>query len=130
VAHRFSEDEEELQDDMRLWLNGDSNVLQCVLVKIIEDPQYKCPLSKYMTDEEIEQQELKAKVGMDEFDGEKYGPIFHTKHQHRTSSFRRARRTQTHIHCSHHSHCRSGSSSRWETLRDFQKRAYSIGKAK
>jgi hypothetical protein len=78
----FSEDEEELQDDMRLWLRGDSNVLQCVLVKIIEDPQYKCPLSKYMTDEEIEQRELKENVGIDEFHGEKYGPIFHTKHQH------------------------------------------------
>jgi hypothetical protein len=78
----FSEDEEKLQADMRLWLRGDSKVLRCVLVKIIEDPQYKCPLSKHMTDEEIEQQELKANVGMDEFQGEKYGPIFHTKHQH------------------------------------------------
>jgi hypothetical protein len=69
----FSEDEE-LQHDMRLWLRGDSRILQCVLVKIVEDPPYKCPLPTDMTG-------LPQKVDYDDFNSEKYGPMFHIKHQ-------------------------------------------------
>jgi hypothetical protein len=78
----FSEDEEELQQDMRLWLRGDSEVIQCVLVKIVEDPKYKCPLSKHMTDEEIERKGLRKQVNAGDFtSGSKYGPISYKKYQ-------------------------------------------------
>jgi hypothetical protein len=78
----FSEDKK-LQHDMRLWLRGDSKVIQCVLVKIVEDPEYKCPLPTDMTDEEIEKQGLKREVDEDDFDkGGEYGPIFHITHRH------------------------------------------------
>jgi hypothetical protein len=77
----FSEDYEELLQDMRLWLKGDCRVVQGILVNIIEDPQYECPLSKHLTDKEIEEQGLKGKVDAEDFEGGKYGPIVSTKHQ-------------------------------------------------
>jgi hypothetical protein len=78
----FSEDEDKLQHDMRLWLRGNSKIIQCVLVKIVEDPEYKCPLSKHMTDEEIEGQGLREQVKAGDFtSGSTYGPLFYKKHQ-------------------------------------------------
>jgi hypothetical protein len=77
----FSETYEELLQDMRLWLKGDSKVVQCVLMNIIEDPQYKYPPTD-MTDEEVEEQGLQHKVDVDNLEGGDYGPISCNRHRH------------------------------------------------
>ena len=47
----FLETYEELVEDARLWLEGTSTVLMVLIIKLEEDPSYKCPIRRLTDDD-------------------------------------------------------------------------------
>ena len=50
----FSEEYDDLIEDVKLWLEGMPTVSMCVLVSLEEEPKYSCPVDKNMDKEEFE----------------------------------------------------------------------------
>ncbi|KAK6371700.1 hypothetical protein LTS17_008523 [Exophiala oligosperma] len=77
----FSENYEKLKSDVELLLKGKaSEMIQCALVKIVETPKYRCPISN---EEEIDLQDWKEPRMFEamECHGEEYGPMFYQGRQ-------------------------------------------------
>ena len=73
----LSETYEELLEDARLWLEGTSTVSMVLIIKLEENPRYKCPTS-CLTDDEFAQlmfpPRSDIKGGLFDFDAP-YGPV-------------------------------------------------------
>ncbi|OQV11367.1 hypothetical protein CLAIMM_15210 [Cladophialophora immunda] len=71
----FSQTYEQLKEAVKLILKGTGSVTdRCILVKITENPRYRCPLSTEARDEKVWRDP--DTIERDEFEGDTYGPIY------------------------------------------------------